>query len=101
MKIRSTDEYKKYPLFYRKVWAACALIPPGATMTYGELAKKIGHPGAARAVGQALAKNPFAPHVPCHRVVRSDGAMGGYSAPGGIKRKRALLDAEKRRKSRQ
>jgi len=87
---------KSYSLFYQKVWLACAEIPEGKTMTYGELARKIGHPGAARAVGQALAKNPFAPQVPCHRVIRSDGAMGGYSGPGGIKTKIKMLAREKK-----
>ena len=86
---------KKYPKFYQKVWLLCAKIPRGETRTYGWMAKKIGHPGAARAVGLALAKNPFAPAIPCHRVIRSDGAMGGYSAPGGVKKKSRMLDAER------
>lgn len=67
---------------------------PGKTITYGELAKQIGHPNAARAVGTALSKNPFAPVVPCHRVIRSDGTPGGYSGPGGTKRKLCLLMQE-------
>jgi len=86
---------KSYPDFYRKVWTECALIPRGKTITYGELAKNIGSPGAARAVGQALAKNPFAPAVPCHRVVSASGP-GGYSGPGGIEKKLKLLQNEKR-----
>lgn len=90
------DKIKKYPPFYQKVWMACARIPAGKTMSYGELAKRIGHPGAARAVGQALAKNPFAPAVPCHRVIRKDGKMGGYSGSGGIKKKQELLSGEKK-----
>jgi O-6-methylguanine DNA methyltransferase len=88
---------KQYPEFSRKVWCACADIPEGETLTYGELARKIGHPGAARAVGTALAKNPFAPVVPCHRVIRSDGGMGGYSGPGGVETKRKLLEKEKKK----
>jgi methylated-DNA-[protein]-cysteine S-methyltransferase len=86
---------KEYPLFYQKVWLACARIPSGKVMTYKQLAAAIGHPGAARAVGTALSKNPFAPVVPCHRVISSDGSMGGYSGPGGVKRKRQLLEQEK------
>lgn len=84
----------KYPTFYRKVWLECCRIPKGKTITYGELAKRIGHPGAGRAVGQALAKNPFAPMVPCHRVIGADGQMTGYSAKGGIKKKIKLLRVE-------
>ena len=86
----------KYPAFYRKVWLACADIPEGKTLTYGQLAARIGHPRAARAVGSALAKNPFAPVIPCHRVIRKDGKMGGYSGPGGVKRKKMLLEKEKK-----
>jgi O-6-methylguanine DNA methyltransferase len=88
----------EYPSFYRKVWLECAKIPAGETKTYGWVAKKIGHPGAARAVGQALAKNPFAPEIPCHRVVRGDGSLGGYSASGGTARKREILEMESRRR---
>jgi O-6-methylguanine DNA methyltransferase len=88
-------EMRQYPEFYQKVWRACAAIPKGKTLTYGELARKIGCPRGARAVGQALAKNPFAPVVPCHRVIRSDGKMGGYSGPGGIKTKIKMLAKEK------
>lgn len=90
------EQLEKYPVFFQKVWKECLKIPEGETRTYSWLAAKIGHPGAARAVGQALAKNPFAPYVPCHRVVRADGGMGGYSATGGIVQKRRMLDAEKR-----
>lgn len=86
---------KRYPRFAQKVWIACAGIPAGSTMTYGELARKIGHPGAARAVGSALAKNPFAPVIPCHRVIRADGGPGGYSGPGGTAQKLRMLREEK------
>lgn len=89
---------ERFPAFYRKVWLACARIPAGKTMSYGELARVIGHPGAARAVGQALARNPFAPAIPCHRVIRADGTIGGYSGPCGIARKRSLLRREKRKR---
>ncbi|MDE2291154.1 MAG: MGMT family protein [Elusimicrobia bacterium] len=81
---------KDYPPFYRKVWLACAEIPKGETRTYGWVAKRIGKPGAARAVGQALGRNPFAPTVPCHRVVASSG-LGGFSAKGGVAAKKRLL----------
>ena len=71
-----------------------AEIPKGETRTYIWIANKIGSPGAARAVGSALAVNPFAPTIPCHRVIRSDGQMGGYSGAGGVKTKLALLREE-------
>jgi methylated-DNA-[protein]-cysteine S-methyltransferase len=85
-----------YPVFFRKVWLACYNIPAGKTLSYSALAKRIGYPGAARAVGTALAKNPFAPVIPCHRVLRKDGRPGGYSGPGGIKKKLEMLRKEKR-----
>jgi O-6-methylguanine DNA methyltransferase len=92
---RILRKMEEYPAFCRKVWKACAGIPKGQTRTYGWIARRIGHPGAARAVGQALARNPFAPAVPCHRVVGADGSMTGFSAPGGIRAKRRLLEAER------
>ncbi|MBI5244728.1 MAG: MGMT family protein [Elusimicrobia bacterium] len=82
---------KDYPEFYQKVWKACARIPRGQVRTYGWIARRIGRPKAARAVGQALGKNPFAPAVPCHRVVGADGSMTGFSAPGGVAAKKRLL----------
>lgn len=91
------QKIKRYPPFYQKVWLACSLIPVGKTRTYGEIARIIGHPGASRAVGSALARNPFAPAVPCHRVIRKDGKLGGYSGPGGLKRKCDLLRREGKR----
>ena len=93
---KTLQNIRKYPDFCQKVWLECAKIPKGETRTYGDLAKRIGNPGAARAVGSALAKNPFAPEIPCHRVVRSDGGLGGYSAPGGIAAKRRILAKEAR-----
>ena len=89
------EKMKTYPDFYVKVWKACFKISAGKTLTYLQLAKKIGAPKSARAVGTALSKNPFAPTVPCHRVIRSDGKMGGYSAAGGIKKKLQMLKYEK------
>jgi methylated-DNA-[protein]-cysteine S-methyltransferase len=86
-------EMKKYPPFYQKAWKACAQIPKGKTKTYGEIAKMAGSPKAARAVGQAMKNNRFAPHVACHRVVASKG-IGGFSAKGGIKTKIKLLRKE-------
>ncbi|MCL4371801.1 MGMT family protein [Candidatus Marsarchaeota archaeon] len=80
--------------FQKSVLIATATIPKGQTRTYKEIAIMIGHPRAYRAVGSALAKNPFAPAVPCHRVIRSNGDIGNYSAAGGKKAKRALLNAE-------
>lgn len=69
-------------------------IPAGEVRTYGELARAIGRPTAARAVGQALKRNRWAPAIPCHRVVAGDGRLGGYSAPGGVAAKRRLLRRE-------
>jgi methylated-DNA-[protein]-cysteine S-methyltransferase len=86
---------KKYSLFFQKVWLACFEIPSGKTSTYKEIAIKIGKPKAARAVALALKRNPFAPLVPCHRVIRSDGTIGGYSAKGGVQEKIRLLRKEK------
>ena len=69
-------------------------IPKGKVKTYKEIAIAIKMPKSARAVANACGKNPYAPKVPCHRVIRSDGEMGGYSAPGGIKTKKKLLKKE-------
>jgi methylated-DNA-[protein]-cysteine S-methyltransferase len=71
------------PEFHRKVYVAARQILPGSTLTYGEIARRIGVPGSARAVGQALGRNPFAIIVPCHRVVAAGGKLGGFSANGG------------------
>jgi O-6-methylguanine DNA methyltransferase len=89
------EKMKMYTPFQQAVWRACMTIPAGQTRSYGWIAKKIGKPGAARAVGSALGKNPFAPVVPCHRVIKSDGTLGGFSAPGGLGVKLALLKKEK------
>lgn len=80
--------------FQRDVWRALTQIPRGCTVTYSELAAMSGHPTAVRAVANAIRKNPCAPEIPCHRVVRSDGTIGGYSGLGGIARKRELLATE-------
>ena len=84
-------------VFEEKVWSQIKKIPRGKTVTYSEIARRIGMPKAARAVGNAVGKNPFPVVVPCHRVVRSDGKLGGYSGPGGIRRKRELLRRERSR----
>lgn len=73
----------------------CSEIPAGEVRTYGWVAARVGNPRAARAVGRALAANPFAPVVPCHRVVRADGKIGGYSALGGVREKIRLLKKER------
>lgn len=69
-------------------------VPRGATVTYGELAARAGAPGAAQAVGSAMARNPWPIVVPCHRVLAAGGALGGFSAPGGVRTKRKLLRME-------
>jgi methylated-DNA-[protein]-cysteine S-methyltransferase len=69
-------------------------IPPGRTMTYGEIARRLGVPHESREVGQALGKNPVAIIVPCHRVLGADGKMGGFSANGGVSTKRRMLEIE-------
>ena len=79
--------------FQKRVWAALRMIPKGKRLTYGELATTIGHPGAARAVARACAANPVAVAIPCHRVVRADGALGGFR--WGIERKAMLLERER------
>lgn len=80
--------------FQRKVYEALLKIPKGEVRTYAQVARAIGRPMAARAVGQAVKRNRWAPAIPCHRVVRSDGELGGYSAPGGLAAKRRLLAQE-------
>ena len=85
------------PEFHRKVYEVTRAIPPGQVLTYGEVAQRIGEPGAARAVGQALGKNPFAPVVPCHRVLAAGGRSGGFSAEGGALTKLRMLEIEKAR----
>ena len=80
--------------FQLKVWNFLRKIPRGKVKTYSEVAKLIGKPLAVRAVANAIGKNPQAPQIPCHRVIRSDGSLGGYSGKGGIKSKRLLLKKE-------
>ena len=82
------------PDFHRRVYAVARTIPPGQTLTYGEVASKLGDPRRAREVGQALARNPFPIVVPCHRVLAAHGRSGGFSAPGGVSTKLRLLEIE-------
>ncbi|MEC7880917.1 MAG: methylated-DNA--[protein]-cysteine S-methyltransferase [Chloroflexota bacterium] len=81
--------------FQIKVWKELLNIPSGETRTYKEIAILIGSPNSARAVANACAKNPYPILVPCHRVIRSDGNLGGYSALGGINKKKELLAQER------
>ena len=87
MKLRGTK-------FQVKVWVYLKNIPRGTVKTYYQVAKDIGKPLAVRAVANAIGKNPYAPKIPCHRVIRSDGSLGGYSGKGGVKTKRLLLKKE-------
>ena len=80
--------------FQLKVWAYLKKIPRGSLKTYSQVAKAIGKPRAVRAVANAIGKNPCAPQIPCHRVIRSDGSLGGYSGKGGVKTKKLLLKKE-------
>jgi methylated-DNA-[protein]-cysteine S-methyltransferase len=89
------------PEFHRNVYQAARAIGPGKTLSYGELASKLGAPGLARAVGQALGRNPFAIIVPCHRVLAADGKLGSFSANGGVTTKLKLLALEAGRADRQ
>jgi methylated-DNA-[protein]-cysteine S-methyltransferase len=82
------------PAFRRRVYEAAREVPPGTTVTYGELASRVGHPGSARAVGRALGCNPFPIVVPCHRVIAANGRSGGFSAHGGVTTKLRMLAIE-------
>ena len=84
----------KGTVFQLKVWNYLKKIPRGKVITYLDLAKAIKMPKAVREVASAVGKNPYPPKIPCHRVIRSDGKLGGYSAPGGIKTKKKLLKME-------
>jgi O-6-methylguanine DNA methyltransferase len=84
----------RVPAFHRRVYEAARAIPPGMTLSYGDIAARVGAPGAARAVGQALGRNPFPIVVPCHRVLAAGGKIGGFSAQGGVVTKRRMLAIE-------
>lgn len=85
------------PPFHRRVYDLARTIAPGETMSYGAIAAQLGAAGSARAVGQALARNPFAIIVPCHRVLSAGGKVGGFSAGGGATTKLRLLSIERAR----
>jgi O-6-methylguanine DNA methyltransferase len=87
-------DMERVPPFHRRVYEVARAIPPGATISYGDIATSLDAPGAARAVGQALGRNPFAIVVPCHRVLAAGGKLGGFSANGGIVTKLRLLSIE-------
>ena len=87
MKLVGTKFQVKVSTYFRK-------IPRGRVKTYSQVAKAIGKPLATRAVANAVGKNPYPPKIPCHRVIRSDGSLGGYSGKGGLKTKRFLLKKE-------
>jgi methylated-DNA-[protein]-cysteine S-methyltransferase len=80
--------------FFARVYRVCRNIPAGQTLSYGEVAANAGSPGAARAVGQAMATNRVPLIIPCHRVLASGGGLGGYSGPGGLSTKQSLLRLE-------
>jgi methylated-DNA-[protein]-cysteine S-methyltransferase len=92
-----TLDLEELPAFDREVYAVARTIASGETLTYGEIAARIGDPGAAREVGQALGRNPIAIIVPCHRVVAAGGKTGGFSANGGVNTKLRLLEIERAR----
>ena len=80
--------------FQRTVWKEISKIPFGETRTYKDLAIAIGKPNSSRAVANACGKNPYPVIIPCHRVIKSDGKLGGYSGVGGVKKKKELLKLE-------
>lgn len=83
------------PPLHARVYEVARAIPPGRTLTYGEVASRLGDRTLAREVGRALGLNPFAPIVPCHRILAADGRTGGFSAPGGVETKLRLLNLER------
>jgi methylated-DNA-[protein]-cysteine S-methyltransferase len=90
-------DLRSVPAFNAAVYRVARTIPPGETLTYGEIAARLNDPGAARAVGQALGTNPIPIIVPCHRVLAAGGRAGGFSAPGGVMTKLKLLEIERSR----
>jgi methylated-DNA-[protein]-cysteine S-methyltransferase len=90
-----TLDMEGVPDFHRRVYEVARTIPPGATLSYGDIASRLGEPGSARAVGQALGRNPIPIVVPCHRVLAARGRTGGFSARGGTATKLNLLAIER------
>jgi len=82
------------PDFHKRAYAIARTVPPGQTITYGEIARRLGVPHESREVGQAMGRNPIAIIMPCHRVLGADGRMGGFSASGGVAIKRRILEIE-------
>jgi methylated-DNA-[protein]-cysteine S-methyltransferase len=87
-------DMERVPAFNRRVYEVARTIACGATLTYGDIAKRLGVPAEAREVGEAMGSNPFPIIVPCHRVLAAGGKLGGFSAPGGVATKRRLLAIE-------
>jgi methylated-DNA-[protein]-cysteine S-methyltransferase len=87
-------DMERVPAFHRRVYEVARAISCGATLTYGDIAKRLGVPAEAREVGEAMGRNPFPIIVPCHRVLAAGGKLGGFSAPGGVATKRRLLAIE-------
>ncbi len=93
-KLETLAGWSKLTLFQHKVLSAVYRIPRGQVRAYSQVAKAAGYSGAARAVGSVMKKNPYAPFIPCHRVVRSDGTLGNYSGKGGMAGKTKMLAKE-------
>jgi methylated-DNA-[protein]-cysteine S-methyltransferase len=94
-------DMERVPAFDRRVYEVARTIAPGETLTYGDIAARLGDPGTAREVGQALGRNPFAVIVPCHRVIAAGNKTGGFSANGGVTTKLRLLEIERARLGRE
>ena len=90
---QSTNDFKG-TRFQKKVWNYLKTIRKGTVKSYKQVAIAIYRPKSSRAVANAVARNPFAPKIPCHRVIKSDGSLGGYSGKGGVKTKKLLLKRE-------
>ena len=91
---RTSNNDFKGTKFQKKVWNYLKTIRKGTVKSYKQVAIAINRPKSVRAVANAVGKNPFAPKIPCHRVIRSDGLLGGYSGKGGVKTKKLLLKRE-------
>lgn len=87
-------DFGESPEFHQRAYAVARTVPPGQTITYGEIARRLGVPQESREVGQAMGRNPIAIIMPCHRVLGADGKMGGFSATGGVAIKRRILEIE-------